>query len=149
MSLADQCRRRIADEPTRLGLRVHGQLRSCNSGVGDLHHCGGRLHRDGDLNGSVDHAQCCTLRATAKSWYRRGSQRSDLSKNDRSGNGIELELSENKKIPLFSIKTQQREDSFLRWSWRGRSKSPSFSITDKRKGSWSNKNGCVLSSAQR
>ena len=43
---------------------VHGQLQQL-SGV-DLH-CSAVMHRDNDLTGSVYHAQCCTLHATAQS----------------------------------------------------------------------------------
>ena len=68
------------------------------------------MHRDNDLTGSVDHAQCCTLHATAQSVWTQSVW--TCWKNDRSGNGNGLELvGKTRKTPLLSIKTQQRADT--------------------------------------
>ena len=75
MTLVDQ----VAYEATRVFVCPAGQLRcsstSCNSWV-DLSHqktftAVVGLPRDNDLTGSVDHAQCCMLHATAWSKYGR------------------------------------------------------------------------------
>ena len=106
MSLADQ----VAYEPNRLGLCVHGQMRSCNSWAEDLHcSASGRLHRDSDLTGSVDHAQLHT--ACNGPIICMDAERLNLLKNDRSGNGNGLELSERQEKHHFFPSKRNKEQT--------------------------------------
>ena len=68
------------------------------------------MHRDSNPTGSVDHAQCCRLRATAQSLYGRGAFE-PVKERPVGERQWAWTLGKTRKTPLLSIKAQQRVDT--------------------------------------
>ena len=114
---------RVASEPTRLGLCVHGQLLSCLQQLSTRHACSrdqapaprahSRLNCDSysDLTGSVDHTHCCTLHMRRPSHlYGRGAFE-PVEERPVGERQWAWTVGKTRKTPLLSIKTQQRADT--------------------------------------